>query len=82
MREHLPPDLETLMLLQAQWEREFNEKRAFWKNKNSGGSSFSALMNDQTPQNRGITAAFAYSTEPDPIRALYATVPAAKPRDK
>jgi len=73
-RDRLPPDLETLLILQSQWERESLE-RFSWKKKKDGGS----LIADQTSTHT-LTSAFVYGTEPDPLRALYAMVPNAKPR--
>ena len=75
-RDRLPPDLETLLVLQSQWERE-NEERFAWRRKNGGNTLIS-----QPSSVKGITTAFAYGTEPDVLRALYSQVPNAAPRQK
>ncbi|MBR4986973.1 MAG: 3'-5' exonuclease [Proteobacteria bacterium] len=82
-RDRLPPDLETLLLLQAQWEREIQERRQRWRRPTSGADSeLSALMSKQASATKGLSIAFAYAPETDPLRALYANVPNAAPRSK
>ncbi len=76
-RDKLPADLETLLILQAQWERE-NQQRFAWKNKDGASEKNEFITQSETP--KGLTNAFAYGNEPDPLRALYATVPNAAPR--
>ncbi|MBQ9242510.1 MAG: 3'-5' exonuclease [Proteobacteria bacterium] len=79
-RDKLPPELETLLILQAQWERE-NMERNRWRRRSDSPDETNPLINGQTAA-KGITTAFAYDTEPDPLRALYAAVPNAAPRNK
>ncbi len=76
-RDRLPPDLENLLILQSQWERE-NLERLSWRRKDSDGSSLITQQN----QTKGLTSAFAYDSETDPLRALYSKVPNAAPRLK
>jgi DNA polymerase III epsilon subunit family exonuclease len=79
-RDKLPPDLENLLILQAQWERENLDRKRMWRRKDAD-NELSSLMSKQASA-KGITTAFAYATEPDPLRALYAAVPNAAPRNK
>lgn len=76
-RDRLPPELENLMILQAQWERE-NQERFAWRKRNTSGS----LISQQQTKSKGITTAFAYDSETDVFRALYSQVPNAAPRIK
>lgn len=76
-RDRLPPDLENLLILQSQWERE-NLERLSWRRKDSDGSNLITQQN----QTKGLTSAFAYDSETDPLRALYSKVPNAAPRLK
>lgn len=74
-RDRLPPDLESLLIIQSQWERE-NQARMSWRRDNNN----SIIANQTTA--RGLTVAFAYGNESDPLKALYSMVPNASPRTK
>lgn len=75
-RDKLPPDLESLLIVQAQWERE-NIERRNWRKKDSE-QSIHALSQ---PESTKLGPAFFFGNEPDPLRALYSLVPAAPPRN-
>jgi len=71
-RDKLPPDMESLLIVQAQWERA-NLERQHWRKNQAAGLNTMA-------QPQGLSIAFAYGNEPDPLRALYAMIPNAKPK--
>ena len=77
-RDRLPPELENLLIVQAQWEREFQENNA-WRQRKSNeddNQTFADLVKQQS--SKGLTSAFAYSNETDPLRAIYSAVPSSK----
>lgn len=76
-RDRLPPDLEGLLLLQSQWEREQLERFQRKRFGRGGDSNFSSVMSTG-PVSKDLSPTFAYGTEPDPLRALYSAVPNAK----
>lgn len=65
----LPPDLESLLVVQSQWERE-NQQRMSWRKANGGIG-----LNEVNTIKNDLTEAFIYSKETDPLKALYAAVP-------
>jgi len=74
-RELLPPQLQALLVLQAQWERQQETKIRF-RSKRMDQEASSWLSDDQTTI--GLGPGFIYGSEPDPLRALYSSVPSAR----
>ncbi len=70
----VPPDLESLLIVQAQWERE-NEQRMSWRKGNGDGAIGLNAVNEVS---RDLTKAFVYGRECDPLKALYSAVPNVK----
>ena len=75
-KDRLPPDLDSLLIVQAQWERE-NIERMRWRSKSDGAANSFVI---QQSESTGLGPAFFFGTEPDPLKALYSAVPSAKPR--
>lgn len=71
--DRLPEELEDLMVLQAQWEQEQARDRASWRGEEEASETLSAALSD----NVGLGPAYVYGDEPDPLRALYRSVPEA-----
>ena len=66
----LPPDLESLLIVQTQWERE-NLQRQYWRKNDQneiGLNEISTISND-------LNIGFIYGKETDPLKALYMAVP-------
>ena len=76
-RDRLPPDLESLLIVQAQWERE-NIERMQWRRSGHDDPVQSFVV--QQSSSKGLGPAFFFGNETDPLRAVYSTVPAARPR--
>lgn len=76
-RDRLPSELDNLLIVQAQWERE-NLERFQWRRKpgSDGGESFVI----QQSESGGLGPAFFFGNETDPLRALYSMVPSARAR--
>lgn len=70
----VPEDLESLLIVQSQWEIE-NEQRMHWRKGNMGGG---IGLNDVNAIKNDLTKAFIFGREPDPLKALYMTVPNVK----
>ncbi len=66
----IPPDLESLLIVQSQWERE-NQQRLAWRRGNAGGTGLNEIASVQNDLNEG----FVFGKETDPLKALYASVP-------
>ena len=80
MRDKLPPDLENLLIVQAQWDVENKERFAWKKNKSRNeDNGLNALVSSAGAQTLG--PAYFFGNETDPLRALYAMVPNAAPRN-
>jgi len=77
-REQLPPRLADLLVLQAQWERKQAAER-MWSSKRMDQEASSWLADDSSTI--GLGPGYIYGTEPDPLRALYLSVPEAPSRD-
>ena len=67
----LPPDLESLLIVQTQWERE-NEQRLRWR---QGKSEHEIGLNEVNTIANDLNMGFIYSQETDPLKALYMAVP-------
>ena len=76
-KDRIPTDLESLLIVQAQWERE-NIERMQWRRDNGEGAANSFVV--QQASNRGLGPAFFFGSETDPLRAVYASVPSSRPR--
>lgn len=76
-KDRLPPELQNLLIVQAQWERENQERLAWRKRSNEDDNqTFADLVKQQS--GKGLTTAFAYGNEADPLRAIYSSVPSSK----
>ena len=77
--DRLPENLEDLLVLQAQWEAAQAKEMAGWR----GGDDSSAdtLADALGEQPIGLGPGYIYGDEPDPLRALYSSVPEAPDRD-
>jgi DNA polymerase III epsilon subunit family exonuclease len=71
--DRLPEGLDDLMVLQAQWEQEQARDRASWR----GEEEASDTLSDALGGDVGLGPAYIYGDEPDPLRALYRSVPEA-----
>ena len=67
----LPSDLESLLIVQTQWERENVQRRAWRKTNEIGLNEISTRAND-------LNMGFIYGNETDPLKALYMAVPNAQ----
>ena len=74
--DRLPKDLDDLMVLQAQWEQAQAQQRANWRDEEADPSE--SLVSGFGDQAAGLGPAYVYGDEPDPLRALYKSVPEAK----
>jgi len=74
--ERLPEGLEDLMVLQAQWEQSQAQERANWRDEEADPSE--SLVDAIGEQSAGLGPAYIYGDEPDPLRALYKSVPEAQ----
>lgn len=75
--DRLPPRLEDMTVLQAQWEAEQAREMARWR---GGGFSLGSASATQRPI--GLGPAYIYGDEADPLRALYSSIPEAPERTK
>lgn len=71
--DRLPARLEDLLVLQGQWEAAQAREMASWRG-DSGTETLSGAFGEQSI---GLGPAFVYGDEPDPLRALYSSVPEA-----
>lgn len=71
--DRLPNRLEDLLVLQKQWEAAQAREMASWRG-DSGADTLSGALGEQSI---GLGPAFVYGDEPDPLRALYSSVPEA-----
>lgn len=71
--DRLPERLEDLLVLQSQWEAAQAREMASWRGE-SGADTLSAAFAEQSI---GLGPAYVYGDEPDPLRALYSSVPEA-----
>ena len=76
-KDQLPPRLEDLLILQAQWERQQEREMAQWRNRRADDGESSSWMAGDTSETIGLGPGFIYGSEPDPLRALYSSVPEA-----
>lgn len=74
--DRLPEGLEDLMVLQAQWEQSQAQKRANWRDEEAEPSD--SLVDAIGEQSADLGPAYIYGDEPDPLRALYKSVPEAQ----
>lgn len=74
--DRLPEDLDDLMVLQAQWEQSQAQDRASWRDEEPEPSD--SLVDGFGNQSAGLGPAYIYGDEPDPLRALYKSVPEAQ----
>lgn len=74
--DRLPEGLEDLMVLQAQWEQTQAQQRANWRDEEAEPSE--SLVGSIGEQSAGLGPAYIYGDEPDPLRALYKSVPEAR----
>jgi DNA polymerase-3 subunit epsilon len=74
--DRLPEDLDDLMVLQAQWEQSQAQDRASWRDEEAEPSE--SLVDGFGNQSAGLGPAYIYGDEPDPLRALYKSVPEAQ----
>mgnify|MGYP006298243253 CR=1 FL=1 len=69
--DRLPERLEDLLVLQDQWEAAQARQRARWRGETDTlGDAFAE-------QSIGLGPAYVYGDEPDPLKALYSSVPEA-----
>lgn len=73
--DRLPDSLEDLTVLQAQWEQAQAQQRASWRD--DDGEASESLSDALGSQSIGLGPAYVYGDEPDPLRALYKSVPEA-----
>lgn len=73
--ERLPANLNDLMMLQAQWEQAQAKQRASWRDEEAAPSE--SLVSGFGEESVGLGPAYIYGDEPDPLRALYKSVPEA-----
>jgi len=73
--DRLPEDLDDLMVLQAQWEQSQAQQRANWRDEEAEPSESLVGLGEQSA---GLGPAYVYGDEPDPLRALYKSVPEAQ----
>ena len=71
-RDRLPPELDALLIVQAEWERD-NQARLQWRRPSGDAASNPLLAQKET--SRGLSPAFLYGEEPDPLKAIYGAVP-------
>jgi DNA polymerase III epsilon subunit family exonuclease len=74
--DRLPEGLEDLMVLQAQWEQSQAQQRANWRDEEAEPSE--SLVDTIGEQSADLGPAYIYGDEPDPLRALYKSVPEAQ----
>ena len=78
MRDKLPPDLENLLIIQAQWDLEYKERYA-WRNKFKGeDNGLNSLVSPSSAQTLG--PGYFFGNETDPLKSLYHMVPSAQAR--
>ena len=78
MRDKLPPDLENLLIIQAQWDLEYKERYA-WRNKFKGeDNGLNSLVSPASAQTLG--PGYFFGNETDPLKSLYNMVPSAQAR--
>lgn len=75
LEDRLPEGLEDLMVLQAQWEQAQAQQRANWRDEEAEPSE--SLVDAIGDRSAGLGPAYIYGDEPDPLRALYKSVPEA-----
>jgi len=76
-RDRLPPRLEEMQLLQAQWEQQQAQDTRHWRNKQPRDDS--DWMNEGgATQTVGLGPAFVYGDEADPLRAFFRSFPEAQ----
>ena len=80
LAEQLPQSLEDLLVLQTQWEALHAQERALWRRNRAGGGEASMLATPapMVVDDEGLMAlgpAYVYGEDPDPIRALFASLP-------
>ena len=73
LSERLPTNLEEIQLLQAQWKTQVERERRSWKGHED--DDHPATLVDTSSRSASLGPAFVYGNEPDPLRALYDTVP-------
>lgn len=74
--DRLPDQLEDLMVLQAQWEQAQAQERASWRDDDASPSE--SLVGGFGEKSIGLGPGYIYGDEPDPLRALYKSVPEAR----
>jgi DNA polymerase III epsilon subunit family exonuclease len=78
MAPSLPPDLDALLELQAQWAEEFRARKAVWREKRDDRSALlqaEAAPGTTSTDARGrvrLGPGYLYGREPDPLRAFLA----------
>ncbi|MFB6263668.1 MAG: PolC-type DNA polymerase III, partial [Bradymonadaceae bacterium] len=76
LSDRLPDQLEDLMVLQAQWEKAQAQQRSSWRDDDA--SPAESLVDSIGGDSVGLGPGYVYGDEPDPLRALYKSVPEAE----
>ncbi len=78
--DRLPAGLDELLTLQSQWRQIQEQEMSKWRNRRGGSRESEGLSDAFGNQSVGLGPAYIYGDEPDPIRALYQSVPEANER--
>lgn len=74
MRDHLPPALQDLLVIQAQWELQQRDAFAKRKNDKRQNNEFSSILAQSSSSDAKLGPAYSYGTQPDPLLAYYASL--------
>lgn len=72
--DRLPEELEALLMLQAQWQKQQAQEMAGWRGGRGSSRSMDSLSDAFGGQTVGLGPAYIYGDENDPLRALYKSV--------
>jgi DNA polymerase III epsilon subunit family exonuclease len=76
-QDRLPARLQDLQVLQAQWERQQAQDTSNWRRPRRSDDAW-GIDNADAAQTIGLGPAYLYGDDPDPLRALYRSIPEAR----